>query len=618
MTTCTMPRITAETECIMRNKIFNNYYARMLIYIVLAWAFVVGSLLLVFVLISSPVDDEDRINDAHFTGTYILGENGEPFPFRDLDEIDVGRAGSIAISGHFTEPVPAGNRAFIYMYREHVRITKNDHLVYDNEGDYLARWESFGAEGITPADRIGIYISKVPGSEYSGAINDCLDKMCVGTRYGLIRDRIAVNFVSILVSTIIFVFALVGLAVAFVLNLTIRTDARGAVSCGLLLLFGSGCCFIDYDYVTLLFGDYKSIESVDLAMQVFTVLFLMVNMYLHMTDKIYKRIAVIVGGMWTSAAILYTGLVMTHTPINDNLWTSAIALAMIVSVAAYAIMQFIDCRRIYRRDGIVHGEMVSNIILSLFTIVEVWHYMMSHKFIISVFEIGLTIYAIFQFIMMVYRTIEYTDKARRADELEKQSLENQMSIMLSQIQPHFLYNVITAIQMLCIQDARAAQRALGDFASYLRGNMDSLKSARPIPFERELEHTRHYVELELIRQGEYLDVKYDINYSDFGIPALSLQAIVENAIKHGVGNHEDGGQVSIETHREADAVVITVEDDGVGFEVGVLPDDGRSHVGLENVSRRLHEMCRGTLEVRSTAGAGTRVIMKIPLMNQGM
>lgn len=199
----------------------------------------------------------------------------------------------------------------------------------------------------------------------------------------------------------------------------------------------------------------------------------------------------------------------------------------------------------------------------------------------------------------------------RMEQQEKELAEARIDIMLSQIQPHFLYNSLTAIRRLCDKDPQAAKKAIQDFALFLRANMDSLKSKSPIPFEQELVHVESYLALELQRFQNRLHVVYDIPCRDFSIPPLTLQPIVENAVRHGVLRREEGGTVTISTRETENAWLIIVKDDGVG--IGA-PDHTEtcSHIGIDNVRARLEALCRGTLVLESTAGAGTTAAITIP------
>ncbi|MCR4587166.1 MAG: histidine kinase [Lachnospiraceae bacterium] len=190
--------------------------------------------------------------------------------------------------------------------------------------------------------------------------------------------------------------------------------------------------------------------------------------------------------------------------------------------------------------------------------------------------------------------------------------EMQVQVVISQIQPHFLYNSLNAIYYLCEKDPEKAQKAISQFSDYLRGNMDSLKSRDLIPFAKELHHVECYLSLEKMRFEEELNIEYDIQETGFMIPALGLQPVVENAVKHGVGKQMNGGTVRIASRREGDSCIVTVEDNGVGFDPSEGKQDERSHIGLENVRSRIEQMTGGTVQIESHIGEGTRVTLKIP------
>ena len=141
---------------------------------------------------------------------------------------------------------------------------------------------------------------------------------------------------------------------------------------------------------------------------------------------------------------------------------------------------------------------------------------------------------------------------------------------------------------------------------------DSLSITHTIPFAQELTHVETYLALEKKRFGYKLNITYDIATSSFSLPALTLQTVVENAVRHGVTKRSKGGTVSIGTKETENGYVITVTDDGVGFDTGGKKQDGRSHVGIENTASRLASMCGGTLDVRSEPGVGTTAVITIP------
>ena len=154
----------------------------------------------------------------------------------------------------------------------------------------------------------------------------------------------------------------------------------------------------------------------------------------------------------------------------------------------------------------------------------------------------------------------------------------------------------------------------GKFSRYLQGNMSALKDDGEIPFTQELEHTRIYLEIEQVRFEDALRIEYDITCTDFKLPTLTLQPIVENAVRHGARGKKGVGIVTLATREYPDRYEITVADDGPGFdpEAPALADDGREHIGIANVRDRLAQVSGGTLRIQSEPGNGTLVSIIIP------
>ena len=233
--------------------------------------------------------------------------------------------------------------------------------------------------------------------------------------------------------------------------------------------------------------------------------------------------------------------------------------------------------------------------------------------------LGLFAIAIVLVWQIIPRNINAARKAKEMEAEQKliraQLQENRIAIMISQIQPHFIYNTLGTIQQLCKEDPEQASRLVQNFSVYLRGNFSELDNTVPIRFAKELEHIRCYTEIELIRFPD-MTVRYDIQTEEFLLPALTVQPLVENDIKHGLMGLEEGGTVTISAYEEQDDYCIVVSDDGVGFDVAALTDT-KKHIGIRNVRERLQAMCGGSLTIESQPGTGTRVLIRIPKEGKG-
>ena len=188
--------------------------------------------------------------------------------------------------------------------------------------------------------------------------------------------------------------------------------------------------------------------------------------------------------------------------------------------------------------------------------------------------------------------------------------EQRIQIMMSQIQPHFLFNTLSTIQALCRIDPEKASETTEKFGTYLRMNIDSISQSSLIPFRKELEHTRIYADIEMMR-FPYIHISYDIKEDDFELPALSIQPMVENAIRHGVRGRYNGS-VKIMTRGEENEIVIAVIDNGKGFDPEGTEEAGGMHIGIRNVRERIEVLCGGTLEIESEPGKGSTVTIRLP------
>ena len=208
-------------------------------------------------------------------------------------------------------------------------------------------------------------------------------------------------------------------------------------------------------------------------------------------------------------------------------------------------------------------------------------------------------------ILVIYTSIYLT----RQKQLEAQ----RNALMLSQINPHFVYNTLSTIAAMCDTSPKQAKYLTIDFSQYLRRNIGSLTSEELIPFEQEMEHVACYLKIEKARFRERLNVIDSTQCKDFSVPPLTVQPLVENAIKHGITKKANGGTIKITTFEEDTHYVIEIIDDGVGFD----SETTEMHVGIQNVQNRLAATCRGTVTIKSTLGVGTRVTIEIPKKKGG-
>ena len=184
--------------------------------------------------------------------------------------------------------------------------------------------------------------------------------------------------------------------------------------------------------------------------------------------------------------------------------------------------------------------------------------------------------------------------------------------MVSQIQPHFIFNSLLVIRSLCQEDVDKAVEAINHFSKYLRICLDSLYTERMMPLERELELSENYLYMEKLRFESAISFHKDIETTSFRIPALTIQPILENAVRHGLRKRKQNGSIWLTIRDEENDHVIIVRDNGVGFDINEKKEDGRTHTGIANVRFRLEYLCNGTLTIKSQPQEGTEVTIRIP------
>ena len=232
-------------------------------------------------------------------------------------------------------------------------------------------------------------------------------------------------------------------------------------------------------------------------------------------------------------------------------------------------------------------------------------------------EVTFIIIFIVSIIVLLKVVPENLNAAIRARELEAEKMilsaklaQSRISTMISQIQPHFIYNTLGTIEQLCITEPKAASKLVRNFSLYLRGNFSELDNVKPITFSQEMNHVKHYTDIEQVRFPD-MTIQYDLRSVEFLIPALSVQPLVENAIKHGLMGLEEGGIVTISAYETEKYYIIEVTDDGVGFDTNAGYDQTK-HVGIKNIRGRIEAMCNGTLNIESEIGNGTKATIRIP------
>jgi sensor histidine kinase YesM len=211
---------------------------------------------------------------------------------------------------------------------------------------------------------------------------------------------------------------------------------------------------------------------------------------------------------------------------------------------------------------------------------------------------------------------ESKERERRAEALEAQLTAARLSALQAQLHPHFLFNALNAISTLLVRDVRAARDALASFSELLRLALSQSTQAE-VTLHEDLEFLRRYVQLQQTRLGDRLRFEEVIPSEtlDCLVPALLLQPLVENAIRHGIEPSLHPGLVRVVIQPQASRLKVTVEDNGTGLSSGQRGDSEGTGIGLKNLKARLETLygLEQGLEFNCRHQGGAVVTVAIPL-----
>ncbi|ERT36829.1 sensor histidine kinase [Fusobacterium animalis] len=190
---------------------------------------------------------------------------------------------------------------------------------------------------------------------------------------------------------------------------------------------------------------------------------------------------------------------------------------------------------------------------------------------------------------------------------------SELKALQSQINPHFLFNVLNTMTSLIRTNPEKAREITIDLSNYLRYNLDN--NVKSVELIKELNQVDTYIKIEKVRFGDKLNILYDVDESlyNFQIPSLIIQPLVENSIKHGILKKRDNGCVKIIIKKIDKDIEITIEDDGVGIEQSIIDNldkQIKENIGLKNVHQRLKLLYGEGLNIKKLE-QGTRIKFKI-------
>ena len=216
-------------------------------------------------------------------------------------------------------------------------------------------------------------------------------------------------------------------------------------------------------------------------------------------------------------------------------------------------------------------------------------------------------------IQICYAISVYTElyKRREIKLIQKKSelLQTELHSLHLQMNPHFIYNTLASVAGLCYQNSKSAENMIVKFSNYLRANFTDMNNKIVRSFDEEILNIEEYFAIEKIRFPN-IEIFYDLRVKNFNLPSMTIQPLVENAIKHGICKRRRSiGKIFIKSFEDEDNFFVEIKDDGVGFKNF---SENIKHIGIRNVRLRLKILFGGSLEIKSIPDVGTTVEVKIP------
>lgn len=558
------------------------------------------------------------VEPIRFMGTYQFDDGSPPQPLTGSTSIDACENDFVTLQGTFSHALKKDTQLFFFMEYLEMHLYLNGEEIYawgteEDHPDFLRSAGAAWGHCILPAavssdDTITISLESKYTNNYNSAYHDFLDSLQTGDSGALARAVLAKNWPYLLTGLLLF---LVGLT----LQLFMLSLARQGVAihssiyyCALFILAASVWIVLNPEYSTLVLGNAPLIMLLEtIFMWLFSAfLFGYFGTFMQTGAKRANDVLLLV---FMFSLVLF--LILQRFGITDAYAVRNFHnfLLGITGVAFLLIFRY-EVR--HAKTSKIRTLALPGLLYLLFGLIEMLNYNIEWLQRGAALTVGFAIFIIAQFAFAVRQIRDSLHMALKAAELEKELVESHTAVMLSQIQPHFLYNALTGIKTLCVKDPERAEDAMEHFSFFLRSNLDSLSDTRLIPFDKEISHVNDYFYLEKMRFKGRVDLVLELEFRDFLLPPLTLQPLVENAVRYGITKKDSGGTVTIRSKQQGGSVLILITDDGVGFDANAPHEGGRSHTGIENVRSRLKLQCGGTLEIESTLGVGTVARITLP------
>ena len=545
--------------------------------------------------------------------------NIQDYVNNDLNDyaIKINKLERIIFEGHLQEEV--NDDIHIFYQNLFVNVYVNGVLVgstgynydYGSIGPGIG-WLTIDDAEIKTTDIVRIEMRSIYSGTYVDQFLKTINNIYSGSTTSLMKltgRQSAITYAIFIISLIIGLFCVIT-ALVSLLGKQHREALRFFIL-GVILFFCSIWC-APSQYMSLQVGDpiiYATLYSLSLPL-----LMIFTNMAIILSMKKMSK-------------ILYTYNIIVSIGVIIAIFLQLFSVCDIYELAfvgfvVYVVDLFLVLLLLFNNyETFDANQRIYNIIkygtIAIATFADLFVFILTGAFNTLFLRFGVLLYSLIAL-------IEYFGTVKEAEQLRIMNLqlaldikEKENELFFHQIQPHFLFNSLNCISTLCQIDPEKAETAIHCFSSYLRNNMELINASSITTFNQEINHIEQYLTLHEIRFEDDIILDVINPYDDFEIPALCIEPVAENSINYAFRGYKVPiKRIGIEVELVEGGHEITISDNGKGFNVETIDNDGRRHIGIENVRERVIHLFNGRFEMKSELNVGTEVKIFLPFVEK--
>lgn len=527
------------------------------------------------------------------------------------DSIRISGDETIIFTGTFNKNIDSNLR--IFYQNINVSLYVNDVLLYTTTNDAVLSntpgigWLVIEDVSISSTDVIRLEMSCPYKSAYVDQYLQTLNNIYSGSDLSLMKLKISENIVAFIVFAFSLIIGAFCVFMCFLLALSKQKQALHFLLIGFTMLL-CGVWTAPNEYISLSLNNpifYAALYTVSLPLIMIFINASLLLSYKRPTRLLYIYTMVI-------AVILVLLIILQLVGVADVyefVIIGGIGYVIDILIVSYALSKNYETFDEKQRKF----NLFKYLPIIILAFVDILVFIFTGKFQTTFLRFGVIMFTVVSLAEMFVKFKETSELQLISMQLALDVKEKENELLLHQIQPHFLFNSLNCISTLCQIDPEKAEKAIILFSNYLRNNMELINSSGNTTFEKEMNHIEQYLMLHEIRFED--DIILDINNpcGDFEIPPLSIEPIVENAINYAFRGYKIKLKViNIDVKDTIGGHIITVSDNGKGFNVERIGNDGKKHIGMENVKNRIENSFGGSVDIYSEPKKGTIVTIFLP------